>query len=188
VSQSAFEDFDKIEDFADPVSTAIVVNQTPAQKEHTHSHSAFSSSRLAYPEEEKPSTQTYNSTFSSSTGSSTGSSTPISSKVKPQNPQPIDVGDAQKRFSNAKSISSAQYFGEESKVSDNEKEQRMMKFQGAHAISSADYFDRNEESDNFTSKFGSTDLSQLTTIVADGSKKFSSMASDFLADMQSRYQ
>jgi len=102
------------------------------------------------------------------------------------------TGYAQQNFSKAKSISSTQMFGEgENKVDENERKQRLSKFEGARAISSASYYDRDEESMStgggadasdiarrlaFTAK---NDLSQMKDVVKDGSKKLASLASDW---------
>ena len=47
---------------------------------------------------------------------------------------------AQKKFANAKAISSKDFNNEDSKDSEYEKQARLTRFQGANSISSADYF------------------------------------------------
>jgi len=107
----------------------------------------------------------------------------------------MDVGDAQKRFGGAKSISSAQYYGEDKPTNNPETERRLNKFQGSSAISSADFFER-DETDEFTTEnlarklayTATTDFGQFTNVVVDGGKKITTMASDFFSDLQTRYQ
>jgi len=102
-------------------------------------------------------------------------------------------------YSGAKSISSAQYFGDDAAKKDPEKDARLMKFAGlfrvflfnkrwklvnslrntgSQAISSADYFDRDETEDLSAGDLArriaysaTTDLGSLKSIVYDGSKK-----------------
>jgi len=107
----------------------------------------------------------------------------------------MESGDAQKRFSGAKSISSAQYWGEDKKTNNPENERRFNKFQGSNSISSADFFDR-DESEELTAESlarklaytATTDISQIGNVVFDGGRKITSMATDFFSDLQTRYQ
>lgn len=59
--------------------------------------------------------------------------------------QGADPTDAQSRFGNAKSISSAAYFDRDSSAKDPERQARLAKFQGAGAISSDAYFGREQQ-------------------------------------------
>eukprot|EP00271_Cylindrocystis_brebissonii_P020876 TRINITY_DN7174_c0_g1_i1.p1 TRINITY_DN7174_c0_g1~~TRINITY_DN7174_c0_g1_i1.p1 ORF type:complete len:377 (-),score=79.13 TRINITY_DN7174_c0_g1_i1:1669-2799(-) len=59
-------------------------------------------------------------------------------------PQVEESDEARRKFAGAKSISSAQFFGDPSKAMDGESHQRLQKFQNSSAISSADFFDRDE--------------------------------------------
>ncbi|XWS49256.1 hypothetical protein CRYUN_Cryun13aG0148300 [Craigia yunnanensis] len=58
-----------------------------------------------------------------------------SSKVQIQ-----ETDEARKKFSNAKSISSAQFFGDQTREADNDAQVTLQKFSGSAAISSADLF------------------------------------------------
>ncbi len=58
--------------------------------------------------------------------------------------EPVVV--TQSSYSKAKSISSDQYFGNDKKEDEYEKNAKMTKFSGSRAISSADYFERDESS------------------------------------------
>jgi len=105
---------------------------------------------------------------------------------------------ARKNFSAAKSISSDQYFGTDKQDSNTqERDYRMSKFAGATAISSAAYFDRDESASvsdmtagdvarNFAYS-AKADLGNISTVVGEGAKKLSAMASSFLSDLQDRY-
>eukprot|EP01117_Protostelium_nocturnum_P013569 TRINITY_DN5071_c0_g2_i1.p1 TRINITY_DN5071_c0_g2~~TRINITY_DN5071_c0_g2_i1.p1 ORF type:complete len:422 (+),score=197.92 TRINITY_DN5071_c0_g2_i1:133-1398(+) len=105
-------------------------------------------------------------------------------------------GPAQQQYANAKSISSTQFFRDEG-GDDSEKRSRLSKFEGARSISSASYYDRDETAmgpeptaADYARKFAVTatsDLSQVKDFLADGSKKLSEAASNFFADMNSRY-
>jgi hypothetical protein len=164
-----------------------------------HSHSAFSS-RLTYSEDEpskpdpSPSNQSrYVSSLGSGSGASSGrgSSSVSSSSASSSNRAAVDPTN---KYANAKSISSAQYFGEDQPKHDPEKERRLMKFSGSSSISSADYYERDENdmsAGDLARKLAyatTTDLSQIQSIVYTGSQKLSSMANDFLNDLQNRYQ
>lgn len=106
---------------------------------------------------------------------------------------------ARQKFSNAKSISSDQYFGNDKNDSNNyEKDMRLSRFQGATSISSADYYERDESvtisgmlllfltwpfayiyiTDMSASDVArriaynaKTDLGQLSSVVVEGGKK-----------------
>ncbi|XWS38754.1 hypothetical protein CRYUN_Cryun19dG0157300 [Craigia yunnanensis] len=51
-----------------------------------------------------------------------------------------ETDEARRKFSNAKSISSAQYFGDQTRAADNDAQITLQKFSGSNAISSADLF------------------------------------------------
>ncbi|EFA78263.1 Arf GTPase activating protein [Heterostelium album PN500] len=106
---------------------------------------------------------------------------------------------ARKNFSNAKSISSQQYFGDDKDTKfDPEKQARLSAFQGATSISSAQYYNRDESpklSDMRASDIADklmylakTDIRSLSNAVMDGSKKLTNMASNAYQDFQERYR
>ncbi|KAL9387413.1 hypothetical protein Peur_020537 [Populus x canadensis] len=112
-----------------------------------------------------------------------------SSKVQIQ-----ETDEARKKFSNAKSISSAQYFGDQNKA-DADAQVSLQKFSGSSAISSADLFGHSDDqtidlaaSDliNRISFQAQQDISSLKNIAGETGKKLSSFASTFMTDLQDR--
>eukprot|EP01103_Thecamoeba_quadrilineata_P014264 TRINITY_DN419_c2_g1_i1.p1 TRINITY_DN419_c2_g1~~TRINITY_DN419_c2_g1_i1.p1 ORF type:complete len:442 (-),score=120.86 TRINITY_DN419_c2_g1_i1:162-1487(-) len=155
-----------------------------------HAHTGYISSRLA----SNDTTINEKERYQSPTMGSSNSKTPNRSYTPPA---VVDQGDAQRRFAGAKSISSAQYFGEdEKKRSDPESQRRLAKFSNASSISSADYFERDETPDltpellarRLAHTAATTDISQLRNVVLDSSKKIQDIATDFFNDLQTRYQ
>ncbi|KAI5594576.1 hypothetical protein POPTR_003G092300v4 [Populus trichocarpa] len=112
-----------------------------------------------------------------------------SSKVQIQ-----ETDEARKKFTNAKSISSAQYFGDQNKA-DADAQVSLQKFSGSSAISSADLFGHSDDqtidlaaSDliNRISFQAQQDISSLKNIAGETGKKLSSFASTFMTDLQDR--
>ncbi|ESQ52133.1 hypothetical protein EUTSA_v10016748mg [Eutrema salsugineum] len=106
-----------------------------------------------------------------------------SSKVQVQ-----ETDEARKKFSNAKSISSAQYFGNENNSADLEAKSTLKKFSGSSAISSADLFG-DDDGDfpldltagdlfNRLSLQAHQDMSSLKNMAEETKKKLSSVASN----------
>ncbi|KAI7996046.1 putative ADP-ribosylation factor GTPase-activating protein AGD8 [Camellia lanceoleosa] len=120
--------------------------------------------------------------FSKKTGSN-------SSKVQIE-----ETDEARKKFSNAKSISSAQYFGDPNKATDGQVS--LQKFSGSTAISSADLFGDNMDNSaldltasdllNRLSFQAQQDISSLKNIAGETGKKLSSLASTLMTDLQDR--
>ncbi|XP_019058016.1 PREDICTED: probable ADP-ribosylation factor GTPase-activating protein AGD8 isoform X2 [Tarenaya hassleriana] len=104
--------------------------------------------------------------------------------------------EARKKFSNAKSISSAQYFGDESRAGDLDTKATLQKFSGSAAISSADLFGhgRDDSSTDITASDlinrlsfqAQQDISSLVNIAGETKKKIGSLASGIFNDLQDR--
>nr|XP_043627671.1 probable ADP-ribosylation factor GTPase-activating protein AGD8 [Erigeron canadensis] len=112
-----------------------------------------------------------------------------SSKVQVQ-----ETDEARKKFSNAKSISSAQFFGDQNKA-DLDGQVSLQKFSGSAAISSADLFGNDSDSNldlsaseliNRLSFQAQQDMSSLKNIAGETGKKLSSIASTLMSDFQDR--
>lgn len=113
-----------------------------------------------------------------------------SSKVQVQ-----ESDEARKKFSNAKSISSAQYFGDQNRA-DMDSQVSLQKFSGSASISSADLFGNDSDNSNLDisasdlinrlSFQAQQDMSSLKNMAGETGKKLSSIASTFMNDFQDR--
>ncbi|KAF3629576.1 putative ADP-ribosylation factor GTPase-activating protein AGD8 [Capsicum annuum] len=105
-----------------------------------------------------------------------------------------ETDEARKKFSNAKAISSAQFFGDQSKA-EMEASVSLQKFSGSSAISSADLFGNDDRSDldlsasdliNRISFQAQQDMSSLKNIAGETGKRLGSFASTLISDFQDR--
>ncbi|CAN6909885.1 hypothetical protein Bca4012_078108 [Brassica carinata] len=118
-------------------------------------------------------------------------STSSSSKVQVE-----ETDEARKKFSNAKSISSAQFYGNQNRDADLESKATLQKFSGSAAISSADLFGHGQDDSNIDitasdlinriSFQAQQDVSSLVNIAEETSKKLGSLASGIFGDLQDR--
>ncbi|XP_010531703.1 PREDICTED: ADP-ribosylation factor GTPase-activating protein AGD10 [Tarenaya hassleriana] len=109
------------------------------------------------------------------------------SSTRSSKPQIQETDEARKKFSNAKSISSAQFFGNQSNAADLQAKSTLQKFSGSSAISSADLFghdDKDYSLDitpadliNRLSLQAQQDISSLKNMAEETKKKLSSVAS-----------
>ncbi|MBA0768253.1 hypothetical protein Gotri_017068 [Gossypium trilobum] len=106
-----------------------------------------------------------------------------------------ETDEARKKFSNAKSISSAQYFGDQTRAADGDAQVTLQKFSGSTAISSADLFGHGiDKSLDLTASDlidrlsfqAQQDISNLKNIAGETGKKISSLASTLITDFQDR--
>ncbi|KAG2238934.1 hypothetical protein Bca4012_023719 [Brassica carinata] len=104
--------------------------------------------------------------------------------------------EARKKFTNAKSISSAQYFGDQNKNADLESKATLQKFSGSASISSADFFGHDQDDSNVDitasdlinrlSFQAQQDISSVMNIAGETKKKLGTLASGIFSDLQDR--
>jgi ADP-ribosylation factor GTPase-activating protein 2/3 len=205
VEKSSFDDFEKWDDFEETAAAAdaapeaagvVGVGGGQDAKLNRHSHSigsANSNSRFAYDGDESGGVK----------ASANGQSTPNQQQQSgnagaanmqfgtrnpaPRNPNVPATGENLKKYTNAKSISSDQYFGRDQKQVDPEVQRRLASKQGATAISSADIFDQEEFADDedLAAQLVDTavsDLEQLKNVMENGAQKLGEFASDFFSE------
>jgi ADP-ribosylation factor GTPase-activating protein 2/3 len=122
-----------------------------------------------------------NSNYGNSSANSSSSKTPTSYAGN-------DNGDAQKRFTNAKAISSDQFFN---KDSDSDRNNVTSRFQGSTSISSEEYFgDPNKRNQDRSNNYQGPDLSTMKADFKEGVSKaagrLSSLASSVMSSIQKK--
>lgn len=118
------------------------------------------------------------SKYSSNTSTSTSSST-------------VNNGEATKRFANAKSISSAQYFGNESGMSESDVHQeKLNRFQGSSSISSEDYFGdgKSKQKQSYGANSNAPDLTVIKQDLKEGVTKMAGKLSNMASNVMSSFQ
>ncbi|CAN8267271.1 unnamed protein product [Cochlearia groenlandica] len=105
-----------------------------------------------------------------------------------------ETDEARTKFSNAKSISSAQFFGNQNRDADLESKATLQKFSGSAAISSSDFFGRGQDDSNVDitasdlinriSFQAQQDMSSLANIAEEAKNKLGSLASGLFSDLQ----
>lgn len=103
----------------------------------------------------------------------------------------LSNGEATKRFANAKSISSEQYFGNNRMTESEQSQNKLSKFQGSTSISSEEYFGDGKAKSNYSSSALTPDISVIKQDLKDGvtkvAGKLSNMASNVMSSLQDRY-
>ncbi|CAD5334156.1 unnamed protein product [Arabidopsis thaliana] len=107
-----------------------------------------------------------------------------------------ETDEARKKFSNAKSISSAQFFGNQNRDADLDSKATLQKFSGSAAISSSDLFGHGPDDSNIDitasdlinriSFQAQQDMSSIANLAEETKNKLGTFASSIFSDLQDR--
>lgn len=114
------------------------------------------------------------------------SSSPSKAEKPPKSYETSTSDSAQKKFGNAKAISSSQYFGDQS--SDYETKANLNRFQGSSSISSSDFFGTNDNNVNNVQYYDVDDVKEsVRQGVSKVAGKLSSLANGVMSSLQDHY-
>lgn len=186
---SFFKGFGSKDTKISPNSTKTASDWVVVDQADNDGFSSFGNNNSSATTQGPSSSNTDYSSKSASKYSTSSSSTTTTSST-------INNGDATKRFANAKSISSAQYFGDSASSGGSYNADNLNRFQGSSSISSEDFFSdgksNRSKQQSYSSSMNSTpDMNVIKADLKDGvtkmAGKLSNMASNVMSSFQDRY-